>query len=128
MLRNGSAVAHLHLGNYPDAEKVRPQQVSTGGCSGEREACALFLDFEFFLKKEGASIAWLLGLLTNVRFVAQFALMQWQQALLDALTKGQNDPDTLVNLICCYQHMAKPEELLLRYTNIKKKQPPLHKK
>jgi hypothetical protein len=36
------------------------------------------------------------------------------QALLDALTKGQNDPDTLVNLICCYQHMAKSEEVLQR--------------
>jgi hypothetical protein len=42
MLRNGSAVAHLHLGNYPDAEKVR-----SPGCSAEREACARFLDFEF---------------------------------------------------------------------------------
>ena len=56
MLRNGSAVAHIHMGNFDEAEK----------------------------------------------------------ALLDAITKGQNDPDTLVNLICCYQHMGKPEELLLR--------------
>lgn len=68
MLRNGSAVAHLHLGNFADAEK----------------------------------------------------------ALLDALTKGQNDPDTLVNLICCYQHMGKPEELLLRYANQLKAVAPRH--
>lgn len=68
MLRNGSAVAHIHMGNFDEAEK----------------------------------------------------------ALLDAITKGQNDPDTLVNLICCYQHMGKPEELLLRYVNQLKAVAPRH--
>jgi coatomer subunit epsilon len=60
MLRNGSAVACIHMGKFDEAEKL----------------------------------------------------------LLDAITKGQNDPDTLVNLICCYQHMSKSEELIARYMSI----------
>ena len=69
MLRNGAAVAHIHQGQFDEAEK----------------------------------------------------------SLLDAITKGQNDPDTLVNLICCYQHMGKPEELLQRYINQLKAVAPRHK-
>jgi len=57
MLRNGAAVAYIHMGKYEDAERC----------------------------------------------------------LLEAITKGQNDPDTLVNLICCYQHMNKPPDLVNRY-------------
>jgi len=68
LLRNGSAVANVHLGNYDEAEKL----------------------------------------------------------LLDALTKGQNDPDTLINLVCCYQHMAKPEDLINRYINQLKAVAPRH--
>lgn len=56
MLRNGSAVAHIHMAKFEEAERL----------------------------------------------------------LLDAITKGQNDPDTLINLVCCYQHMGKSDDLVAR--------------
>ena len=31
--------------------------------------------------------------------------------------QGPNDPDTLVNLISCYQHLSKPSELIQRHIN-----------
>eukprot|EP00615_Pteridomonas_danica_P011568 CAMPEP_0114342912 /NCGR_PEP_ID=MMETSP0101-20121206/10173_1 /TAXON_ID=38822 ORGANISM="Pteridomonas danica, Strain PT" /NCGR_SAMPLE_ID=MMETSP0101 /ASSEMBLY_ACC=CAM_ASM_000211 /LENGTH=165 /DNA_ID=CAMNT_0001477293 /DNA_START=424 /DNA_END=921 /DNA_ORIENTATION=- len=68
MLRNGSAVAAIHMGKFEEAEKL----------------------------------------------------------LLDAITKGQNDPDTLVNLICCYQHMNKADDLIARYIGQLKTVSPNH--
>lgn len=68
MLRNGSAVAYIHMGKFEDAERC----------------------------------------------------------LLDAISKGQNDPDTLVNIICCYQHMSKPQELVGRYIAQLKSVAPRH--
>lgn len=38
-----------------------------------------------------------------------------ERLLLEAVSKGQNDPETLVNLICCYQHMGKPSDLVNRH-------------
>lgn len=68
MLRNGAAVANIHMGKFDEAERC----------------------------------------------------------LLDAITKGQNDPDTLVNLICCYQHMNKPADLVNRYISQLKTVAPRH--
>lgn len=49
-----------------------------------------------------------------------------ERFLLQAITQGPNDPDTLVNLIACYQHMCKPQDLIQRYTNQLKSSSPNH--
>jgi len=40
-----------------------------------------------------------------------------EKFLLDALEKNSKDIDTLINLVVCYQHMKKSEEIIQRYLN-----------
>uniref|UniRef100_A0A7S2XUN8 Coatomer subunit epsilon n=1 Tax=Fibrocapsa japonica TaxID=94617 RepID=A0A7S2XUN8_9STRA len=49
-----------------------------------------------------------------------------EQHLVQAASKNQNDPDTLVNMICCYQHLQKPEDFINRYVNQLKSVAPEH--
>eukprot|EP01120_Amphizonella_sp_Union-15-10_P013134 TRINITY_DN6067_c0_g1_i1.p1 TRINITY_DN6067_c0_g1~~TRINITY_DN6067_c0_g1_i1.p1 ORF type:complete len:290 (-),score=49.32 TRINITY_DN6067_c0_g1_i1:99-968(-) len=49
-----------------------------------------------------------------------------ERALLDALEKNPNSPETLVNLVVCYQHMKKPPEILRRYLNQLRQVAPSH--
>jgi len=49
-----------------------------------------------------------------------------EKYLMDAISKGQNDPDTLINLICCYQHMGKSSDLVNRYVSQLKTVAPSH--
>mmetsp|Transcript_5985 Transcript_5985/g.9687 ORF Transcript_5985/g.9687 Transcript_5985/m.9687 type:complete len:296 (+) Transcript_5985:81-968(+) len=68
-------------------------------------------------------------LLLNGAAAARARLGQWQAAehhLVQALSKSQNDPDTLVNLIACYQHLDKPADFTQRYVNQLKSVAPNH--
>jgi len=40
-----------------------------------------------------------------------------EKLLLQALEKNASDTDSLVNLIACYQHEGKPQEIITRYIN-----------
>jgi len=40
-----------------------------------------------------------------------------EKLLLQALEKNASDTDALVNLIACYQHEGKPQEIITRYIN-----------
>ena len=40
--------------------------------------------------------------------------------------QSANDPDTLVNLLCCAQHTGKPPEFVQRYMNQLKRAHPDH--
>eukprot|EP00735_Rhodelphis_limneticus_P011459 TRINITY_DN4554_c0_g1::TRINITY_DN4554_c0_g1_i1::g.23298::m.23298 TRINITY_DN4554_c0_g1::TRINITY_DN4554_c0_g1_i1::g.23298 ORF type:complete len:316 (-),score=70.38,sp/Q5ZIK9/COPE_CHICK/40.34/5e-64,Coatomer_E/PF04733.9/1.8e-78,TPR_19/PF14559.1/7.8e+03,TPR_19/PF14559.1/0.16,TPR_19/PF14559.1/5.9e-05,TPR_16/PF13432.1/5.4e+03,TPR_16/PF13432.1/2.1,TPR_16/PF13432.1/0.15,TPR_14/PF13428.1/3.5e+03,TPR_14/PF13428.1/6.6e+03,TPR_14/PF13428.1/18,TPR_14/PF13428.1/1.1e+03,TPR_14/PF13428.1/0.065,TPR_11/PF13414.1/1 len=56
--------------------------------------------------------------LLNGMAACQLALGHWAEAeglLMNSLKKNANDPDTLVNLICCLQHNAKPVEQVNQY-------------
>ncbi|CAM9685469.1 unnamed protein product [Heterosigma akashiwo] len=56
-------------------------------------------------------------------------LGQWRAARappLVVIDKSQNDPDTLVNLIACYQHLDKPADFTQRYVNQLKSVAPNH--
>ena len=65
------------------------------------------------IDKHGASL-----LLLNALAAANMRLGNFVEAdrvLIDASSKGQNDPDTLVNMVACARHLQKPEELIARY-------------
>lgn len=68
-------------------------------------------------------------MLLNGAAAANLHMGQYEEAerfLLQAITQGPNDPDTLVNLISCYHHMAKSPDLIQRYTNQLKSSSPSH--
>jgi len=57
-------------------------------------------------------------LLLNGRAVACINLKKWEEAerlLLDSSEKNPKDPDTIANLIACYIHTKKPQEVINRY-------------
>lgn len=47
-------------------------------------------------------------------------------AWFQAISKSQNDADTLVNLICCCRHLDKPASFVDRYINQLKTSHPQH--
>lgn len=52
---------------------------------------------------------------------------QAEKYLLQALEKNSSDPDTLANLVVCYQHQQKPTEIINRQINQLKLTAPNHK-
>jgi len=40
-----------------------------------------------------------------------------ERLLQDAISKSSSDPNTLANLVVCYQHLRKPADVIARYTN-----------
>ena len=46
--------------------------------------------------------------------------------LVEAASKGPNDPDTLINLVACYEHMGKPTTVIERYLSQLKAAAPQH--
>ena len=69
------------------------------------------------------------SMLLNGQAVANIHLGKFEEAerlLVEALSKGQNDPNTLVNIICCFQHQGKPMDLVTRYVNQLKSVAPEH--
>jgi len=46
-----------------------------------------------------------------------------ERELLGALEKNPSDPETLVNLIACYEHQSKPVEMINRYVSQLKRVP-----
>jgi len=90
---------------------------------GSRASEAAYI-FEELMAKFAASPLLLAG-----AAAARMAMGQWDTAethLVQAASKNQNDPDTLVNLIACYQHLDKPEEFRNRYINQLKATAPTH--
>jgi tetratricopeptide (TPR) repeat protein len=68
-------------------------------------------------------------LLLNGRATCSLHLGQLPAAeklLMEALEKNPKDVDTLINLIVCYQHMKKPEEIGQRYLSQVKSLSPRH--
>ena len=46
---------------------------------------------------------------------SQTYILEFEEAerlLVEALSKGQNDPNTLVNIICCFKHQGKSSDLV----------------
>ena len=68
-------------------------------------------------------------MLLNGNAVANIHLGKFEEAerlLVEALSKGQNDPNTLVNIICCFKHQGKSSDLVTRYVNQLKTVAPQH--
>jgi len=49
-----------------------------------------------------------------------------EKFLLQALEKRGSDPDTLINLISCYQHQGKGQDIISRHFNQLKMSSPKH--
>lgn len=84
----------------------------------------------FYIYEElGQSSAAQTAKMLNGKAVANFCLGKNSEAesgLLEALNKDPNDPETLVNLIACSIHLAKPADVIKRYTNQLKDVAPKH--
>jgi len=68
-------------------------------------------------------------LLLNGQAVCHMSSKKWEDAervLLEASEKNSKDPDTLANLITCYTHMRKPQEVISRYLNQLRAAAPSH--
>jgi len=68
-------------------------------------------------------------LLLNGQAVCHMSAKKWEDAervLLDASEKNPKDPDTLANLITCYTHMRKPQEVISRYLSQLRAASPSH--
>ncbi|CAB1119803.1 unnamed protein product [Ectocarpus sp. 6 AP-2014] len=68
-------------------------------------------------------------LLLNSSAVAKMHMGEYQEAetiLVEAISKSQNDADTLVNLICVCRHLDKPASFVDRYINQLKTAHPQH--
>jgi len=67
--------------------------------------------------------------LLNGSAVANMQMGKFEEAeksLVDALSKGPNDADTLINLVSCYLHMGKAQELVQRHLSQLKTVAPNH--
>eukprot|EP00639_Heterosigma_akashiwo_P008857 CAMPEP_0194596486 /NCGR_PEP_ID=MMETSP0292-20121207/25691_1 /TAXON_ID=39354 /ORGANISM="Heterosigma akashiwo, Strain CCMP2393" /LENGTH=270 /DNA_ID=CAMNT_0039456763 /DNA_START=78 /DNA_END=893 /DNA_ORIENTATION=- len=103
---------------------LRLGRADLAGSAGGERAGEAALVFEELMDKFAPS-----PLLLNGAAAARARLGQWQAAehhLVQALSKSQNDPDTLVNLIACYQHLDKPADFTQRYVNQLKSVAPNH--
>jgi len=90
---------------------------------GSRMSEAAYI-FEELMDKFSPSV-----MLLNGAACAKMKMGQYEAAeshLVDAASKNQNDADTLVNLIACYQHLDKPEDFTNRYINQLKMIAPTH--
>eukprot|EP01112_Ceratiomyxa_fruticulosa_P005006 TRINITY_DN15569_c0_g1_i1.p1 TRINITY_DN15569_c0_g1~~TRINITY_DN15569_c0_g1_i1.p1 ORF type:complete len:295 (+),score=68.67 TRINITY_DN15569_c0_g1_i1:763-1647(+) len=79
---------------------------------GEKPQEAYYIFKEMEMKYTGTP------LLLNGRAVACMHLKKWEEAerlLLDSSEKNPKDPDTIANLITCYTHTKKPQEVINRY-------------
>lgn len=63
---------------------------------------------------------------TRVRFTGGGSSRARCPIIVQAISKSQNDPDTLVNLICCCRHLDKPASFVDRYINQLKTAHPQH--
>ena len=94
--------------------------VATGGAKYQE---AVYL-YEELIDKFGASQTLLNGLASALMHMGRFD--EAEKQLIDAASKGPNDPDTLVNLIACYEQMNKPADIINRYINQLKTAAPTH--
>jgi len=91
--------------------------------SGDKVQEAFFI-FKELADKYGTSVQ-----LLNGQAVCSIALKKFEEAerlLLDALEKNSKDADTLANLITCYLHMKKQNEIITRYVSQLKVAAPNH--
>ena len=91
--------------------------IASGTPKGYGEAASLY---EELVDKFGSSLMLLNGIAVANIHMGQFD--KAEKVLVDAMTQGQNDPDTLINYITCMQHLNKPPEFTQRY--IKYAEPP----
>uniref|UniRef100_A0A7S2F9R0 Coatomer subunit epsilon n=1 Tax=Florenciella parvula TaxID=236787 RepID=A0A7S2F9R0_9STRA len=71
--------------------------------------------YEELIDKFGPTTSLLNGVAVANMHMGKFD--EAEKTLQNALQQGPNDPDTLVNLISCYQHLSKPSELIQRHIN-----------
>lgn len=90
--------------------------ISIGSASGNydkvSEASQIFQDL---IEKYSPTTILLNGLAVCNMHIKKFE--NSEKLLLQALEKNASDTDTLVNLIVCYQHEGKPQEIITRYIN-----------
>jgi len=83
----------------------------------------------FYIFKDMAERYSASPLLLNGQAVCHMSSKKWEDAerlLLDASEKNSKDPDTLANLITCYTHMRKPQEVISRFLNQLRASSPSH--
>jgi coatomer protein complex subunit epsilon len=93
------------------------------GTGGAKLQEAAYIFDELIDKFEATSM------LLNGHAVANIHLGKYEEAerlLVEALSKGQNDPNTLINIICCFKHQGKSSDLVTRYVNQLKTVAPQH--
>lgn len=95
--------------------------IASGTPKGYSEAASLY---EELVDKFGQSLMLLNGIAVANIHMGQFD--KAEKVLVDAMTQGQNDPDTLINYITCMQHLNKPPEFTQRYINQIKTAAPNH--
>lgn len=69
--------------------------------------------FQTLIDKYGESVS-----LLNGKAMCYLMTKRYEDAykvLVTALSKRSDDPETLINLIICSQHMKKPKDLIQRY-------------
>lgn len=82
--------------------------LAAGGAHVERSA----LLFRDLIDKFGATLQLLNG--QGAAFLALGRFEDAERVLLEAASKGPNDPDTLINLIACAVHLGRPAEHVAR--------------
>lgn len=80
--------------------------------------------FQELIDKYGETVPLLNGI--AVALMHQGNYTQASTFLVTALSKSGSNPDTLVNMIVCSQHLAKPEEVINRYLRELRKFAPQH--
>merc|ERR1712048_367967 len=83
-----------------------------------------FYVFQELIDKYGESVPLLNGI--AVASMHQGKYSQASSYLVSAVSKKNNDPDTLVNMIVCAQLNFKPKEVVERYIRELKKHGPQH--
>ena len=84
--------------------------LAKGGHERVEEAEIIFQQLQ---KKFGNSLTVLNGL--ALCMIQSGAFENAERTLLNALGLSPNDPDTLINMIVCAQHLKKPEEVISKY-------------